>query len=211
MKKSNMALAFLSFLACYAQGALALHIGPTPIETFERPLFKSAPLVRTNSHAAQYAGRTTLSSGSVSVTVSTRAVNSDSLIYPNAQVAIPAAFTVQGRTSIASGLSTGTASTTAIYSGDVVYVGLESPNATTSAQALRIDSIVNGVSFAIATTNSLTTVGSGGVAMWKIFAKEPAGIKVNTISPAAHFVLGWADGVARPYDTTIMWEIRRST
>lgn len=210
MKNSIMALA-LGLLASYAQVALALHIGPTPIETFERPLFKSAPLVRTNSHAAQYAGRTTIASGSVSQVVSTFAVGSDSNIYTNPQVAVPAGYVVQGRTAIASGLSTGTASTTAIYSGDVVALTWESTNAITSGQALRVDSIVGGVSFSIATANSLTVVASGAVAMWKLQGREIGQINVNTISPAGFFTLAWADGRPRALDVPIMWEIRRST
>lgn len=71
----------LAVFAGYAGAALAMHLpGPTPIEMFQRPFWKSAPLVRTNSHAAQYAGRTTLNSGSATVVVSTRAINSDSII-----------------------------------------------------------------------------------------------------------------------------------
>ena len=76
--------------------------------------------------------------------------------------------------------------------------------------ALRVDSIVDGVSFSLATTNGLTTVSSGAVAMWQIAAKDPSRLKVNTISDGSYFTVGWADGRARPVDVTVMWEIKRA-
>lgn len=204
-------IALFNLLALYASAFLACHAGPTPIEVFERPLIKSAPILRTNSHASQYAGRTVLGSGQASVTVSTRAVNSDSLIFPAVHAALVAAYQTMGRTSIASGLSTATVSTPAVYSGDIIGLGYESLNAITSGMALRVNSIVDGVSFAIATANSLGTVASGANVMWRIEGKDPAGVKVNSISPGGHFIFGWEDGRSRPFDATIMWEMRRST
>ena len=209
MKTSYLVKAVLAALAEYA--ALAVVARITPIELLQRPMIKSAPMIKTNSDAGQFAGRTTLSSGSATVTVSTRIVNSDSILHMTPQAALEAGYTTQGRTGIASGLSIGTASTPAVYSGDVIHATWESPNALNSGQALRVDSIVGGVSFAIATANSLTTIASGAVAMWKIMGKDPVGLKINTISPLGHFIIGWADGIARPFDTTVMWDIKRST
>lgn len=210
-RKNGIHVALLSVLAAYAQGALACHAGPTPIETLVRPIFKSAPLVSIASKSNAFAGRTTLASGSSTVVVSTNIVNSDSLIGMHVQAALVAAFATQGRIDIASGLATGTASTPAVYSGDVINPSWESPNNITSGMSLRVNSIVDGVSFALTTGNGLTVQASGAVAMWKIHGKDAQGIKVNTISPGGHFIVGWADGVARPFNSTIMWEIRRTT
>ncbi len=207
MKLRNLALAVAAAFATFAQAA---H-GRTPTEALFRPLMRGPIMTKSTSAANQWAGRTTISSGSASQVVSTSNVNSDSLIAAAVQVSLPAAYTFLGRTAIASGTSFGTASTTAIYSGDIVLANWESPNAITSGQALRVDSIVNGVSFAIATANSLTTVASGAVAMWNIRAKDPAAVTVNTINPGGYFVLAWADGRSRPVDTTVMWEVKRSS
>lgn len=207
MKIRTLALAVAAAFATFAQAVPAR----TPTELLYRPLMKGPIMTRATSAANQWAGRTTLSSGSASQVVSTSQANSDSIISFSLESTVPAAYTTLGRTSIASGTSYGTASTTAIYSGDVVAINWESPNAITSGQALRVDSVVGGVSFAIATSNSLTTVASGAVAMWQIAAKDHSGLKVNTINPSGYFVLGWADGRARPLDATVMWEIRRTS
>lgn len=59
---------------------------PTPVkETFYGPLLKGPMLTPANSAVNQWAGRTTLSSGSATVVVSTTLVNSDSLIMHNAE------------------------------------------------------------------------------------------------------------------------------
>lgn len=192
----------------WAESALGCSIYPN--HRLHRAQMVSPAMVNISSGPNQFAGRTTLSSGSTSVTVSTFSVNSDSLIHLTPQVALVGGYTVQGRVAIGSGTSTGTASTTAIYSGDVVHLTWETPNNITSGQALAVDSIVGGVSFAIRTSNGLTTVASGAVAMWRIFGKEPAGLKVNSIG-VGHFIVGWADGQARPVDVTAIWEIRRTS
>lgn len=207
--KRTLAL-FAAAFALWAEAALGCQVGPMkPLELLFAPFFKGPSFIRTNSHGAQFAGRTTLASGSASQVVSTSNVASDSLIALTPQVALVEGYTFLGRTAINSGLSIGTASTTAIYSGDVVQATFESPNAITSGQALRVDSIVNGISFALATANSLTTIASGAVAMWEIAAKDPSRLKVNTISDGGYFVVGWADGRARPVDVTVMWETKR--
>lgn len=183
-----------------------------PIEVLQRPLFKAPAMVSVSSDAAQYAGRTTLSSGSATVTVSTNAVNSDSIIGRMIEAALPAGYTMQGRTSILSGIATGTVSTTAVYSGQVIMLGFESASNTTSGvgKGLRVNSIVDGVSFAITATDSFGYPGTIN-AMWRIPESVPEGVKVNTISSGNFFTLGWADGRARPVDTTILWELRKSS
>lgn len=206
----TLALAVAGVLATFAQFSLACH-AHTPTELLYRPLMRGPIMTRASSAANQWAGRTTVASGSATQVVSTTNVNSDSIINLNVQVSIPAAYSTLGRVAIASGTSTGTASTTAVYSGQVIALAWESPNAITSGQALRVDSIVGGVSFAVATSNSLTTIASGAVAMWRISQAMPRGLQVNTINPGNYFVLGWSDGVAKPIDVTAMWEIRRTS
>jgi len=50
------------------------------LEQLWRPIFRGPLQTKTNSQAGQWAGRTTLNSGSVTVVISTTNVNSDSLI-----------------------------------------------------------------------------------------------------------------------------------
>lgn len=54
--------------------------GPNLLELLYGPHLHGALSTDATSHAAQYAGRTTIASGTTSVTVSTAMVNSDSLI-----------------------------------------------------------------------------------------------------------------------------------
>ena len=199
---------FAALLLGWTEVALGCRAASTPLEELFRAWFRGPAFTDIASGANAFAGRTTLSSGSASVVVSTTNVRSNSLIFPHVEVALAAGYITQGRVPIASGTSTGTASSTAVYSGDVFSLTWESPNAITSGQALRVNSIVDGISFAIATANSLTTVASGASALWKLHSKDPQGIKVNTISDGAYFTLGWADGKARPVDTVLMWEVR---
>lgn len=199
----------LSLFAVYSELALGCQI--YPLELVQRAFMRGPIVTRINSDVSQWAGRTTLASGSATVTVSTRTVNSDSLVFTALEVALPAGYSTQGRTNIASGVATGTASTTAIYSGDVVQLTWETPNDITSGMALAVNSIVDGVSFSIRTSNALTTVASGGVAMWRIAGKDMEGVKVNTISPGNFFTLGWANKQSRPRDATVLWEIRRGS
>lgn len=211
MLKKLLVLA-LAALGAYSFAALSMQLGPTPIETLQRPLFKSAPLVRTGSHASQYAGRTTLNSGSGTVTVSTAAVNSDSLLYFSVQMPMSTAYVPRGQTSLVSGSTSAVASTSAIYSGMNINLGMQSTTSQLSgySRGLRISSIVDGVSFLIATIDSNQVQGTQ-VATWEIPEAYPTTIKVNTIVSNRYVTFGWADERPRPLNATIMWELRRST
>lgn len=202
----------LLLLSAYAQAALALHVGPTPIEVFQRPLFKSAPLVRTGSHAAQYAGRTSLGSGQTSVTVSTAAVNSDSLIYHTVRCSLPAAYSVQGILTLNASIAAATASTTAIYSGMHVTLspGASANVASGQGRGFSVRSVVDGVSFAVAAEDGLSPTSGTWSIGWRIPEAVPAGLHVSTIG-VGNFTFAWSDGRGRPVDSTIMWELRRST
>lgn len=52
----------------------------TPLELLFRPFFRGPAMTKASSDATQFAGRTTLNSGDVTVTVSTTAVGSDTLV-----------------------------------------------------------------------------------------------------------------------------------
>lgn len=205
---------FAAILALWTEGALGCQVGPMkPLELLFAPFFKGPSFIRTNSHGAQFAGRTTISSGSASQVVSTSNVDSASLILPAVQTALPAAYLTQGIISAISADNTWTASTSAIYSGMVVNYGLRAETALSSvgvsARPLRVNSVVDRVSFALSTVDSGALGFAAATIMWELPAAKPQGIKVNTISDGGYFTLGWADGQARPVDVTVMWEIKR--
>lgn len=185
----------------------------TPLEALARGFMRGPILTKANSSPNQWAGQTTLSSGSATVTVSTFQVNSDSLIFHSVLAALPAAYATQGRSSIAAGAASATISTTAVYSGQVIQVGFESVvnQASGNGRVFRVDSIVDGVSFAIVTADGQNVTSGPALPMWAIPQAQPGGIKVNTISSNNFFTFGWRDGQARPVDATIMWEVRKTS
>lgn len=208
--KTLTALLLLA-LSFWSEALLASPARIVPLELLFAPFFKGPSFIRTNSHGAQFAGRTTISSGSATQVVSTTNVKSDSIIWTGIQAALPAAYTTKGQAAIASGAGSVTASTTAIYSGMNVLLTLEGLTSQLSGypRGLRINSIVNGVSMLIATVDSLQLQGvTDNVAQWSIPEAMPEGIKINTIVDGGYFILGWADGRARPVDVTVMWEVK---
>lgn len=54
--------------------------GKTPLDILNRPMMKHPPMLPQLTGPTQWNGRTTLSSGSVSVTVSNAMINSDQLV-----------------------------------------------------------------------------------------------------------------------------------
>jgi len=186
----------------------------TPLEALARGFLRGPLVTKANSSPNQWAGQTTINSGSATVTVSTFQVNSDSLIFTSVLAALPAGYTTRGRSSIAAGAASATISTTAVYSGQVIGLAFESAvdQASGNGRVFRVDSIVDGVSFAIVTADGQNVTSGPALPMWSISGAEPVGIKVNTISPNNFFTLGWADQQARQgIATTIMWEVRRTS
>ena len=181
-----------------------------PLETFKRALDQGPTATKANSSPNQWAGRTTLSSGSATVTVSTFQVTSDAVIWRGVEAALPAAFTTFGRTSVISGEGTAIASTTAVYSGMQVVLTPQVNAAVQSGNSFRVQSMVDGVSFNVTYTNG-TSAGPDVVVNWSIPEAVPDAIKVNTISHGNYFTLGWADGRPRPVDVTLMWELRKTS
>ncbi len=206
---------FLSLLAVYSEVALGCPI--YPLEILNRALLRGPLLTNITSSPNQWAGRTTIASGSVTQVVSTFSINSDSMINLAVQAAIPAAYITRGTVAFANSAAvTATVSTSAVYSGQAILTSFLSATATGSlgsggAGLLRVNSVVDGVSFAISTVDSGAIGTTAPVANWAIGQAEPQGIKVNSISSGNYFLLGWADGKARPLDVTVMWEIRRGS
>lgn len=181
----------------------------SPLESLFAAWFRGPATIDVASQVAQFAGLTTLSSGSTSVTVSTSNVKSNSLIFPLVNVALPAAYAVRGQFSLASGDTSGVASTTAVYSGMNILLMMQSTTSQLSGfpRGVRVNSIVDGVSFQVITTDSLQVQGTQVIG-WHIPEAVPQGIKVNTITESGYFTLGWADGRPRPRDVTVMWEMK---
>lgn len=89
MKK--LILSVLGLLSTYSQFALSAQI--TPVELLRRAMLRDPMMVSAASKSNQFAGRTTISSGSATQVVSTSVVNSDSLIF----------HTMVGNANVASG------------------------------------------------------------------------------------------------------------
>ena len=185
----------------------------TPLEALSRGFLRGPIITKANSSPSQWAGTTTLNSGSASVVVSTNQVNSDSLIFSNLRVSIPAAYGVQGITNLVSADNYGTASTSAVYSGQVIQYGLQHETAVASGtqRQFRVNSIVDGVSFALTTQDSMPVGVAAATLMWRIPQAEPEKIVVNTISSGNYFTFGWADKTARPIDVNVLWEVRKTS
>lgn len=184
-----------------------------PAERLGRPQFLSPPVIDGSSKSGQFAGRTLLASGSATVTVSTTNAKSDMVLKSSIEAALAAAFSTQGRIAVNSGSASGVASTTAVYSGDVIQLSQNADVAQSSGQGrgFRVSSIVDGVSFNVLTEDAQAVSAGNASVMWKILGRDPSDICVKSINPGNHFILGWADGVARPYDCQLHWEILRTS
>ena len=207
MHKILMLVAALLF--GWAEVALGSKVNANPLEQLFAPWFKGPSFVDIASSDTTFAGRTTLASGSTSVVVSTSNVKSNSIIIPHVEVALAAAYTTRGQFTLASGDTSGVASTTAIYSGMNILLMMQSTTSQLSGfpRGVRVNSIVDGVSFQVIAVDSLQVQGTQVIG-WTIPEAVPQGLKVNTITESGYFTLGWADGRARPVDVTVMWEVK---
>lgn len=207
---TKLLMMITAMMAGWAQGALACNINP--IEVMHRLMLRGPMITSIKSGPAQWAGRTTIASGSASQVVSTSNVESGSLIMLSPQVALPSLYAMQGLTTIASGASvSGVQTTTAAYSGYHIDMGHQNATAQASGQGrgFRVNSLVDGTSFLITTEDGQAITAGTAVITWRIPEAIPAALKVNTISPNGQFTIGWADGKARPVDTAVLWEIKR--
>lgn len=104
---------------------LACYVAP-PIEQLFGPQFRAAPFINVASDANQFAGITTLASGSATVVISTAMVNSDSLILQSQL----------GNANVSSG-QTGVTEVKTISSGGYFTIGQQ------DGQALARDTLIH--------------------------------------------------------------------
>ena len=181
-----------------------------PVERLQRPQFMSPPIADGRSLSNAFVGRLSIASGSATGTVSTTNAKSDMVLGHAIEANIAAEFITAGLMSIVSGAGYGTASTTAITSGAIVEALPRMADVASGfGSAVKANSIVDGVSFAIGTQDG---IGPGATAnvMWRIHGKDPGPVKVTTVVDGAFFTLGWADGLARPYNATVHWQILKT-
>jgi len=180
-----------------------------PDELLYAPLLKGVLRTEAQSSTGQFAGRTTLNSGSATTTVSITTVKSDSIIVAegegNANHNV-----IYGTVSITSGTSFATVSNAAIATDSLVFLTLQAGGTDQGsgfAQPVEVKSLGAGsldIGWAVQSLNpraAATTVGyiiapADGI---------PAKIEVKTLSEGNFFTLGRADGNAAPRDTTLMW------
>ena len=188
----------------------------SPLELLFGAQFKGPAMVDVRSHATkQFAGRTTLNSGSATVTVSTAAVKSDSLIWVglegNANLPIKV-----GTVNINSNAATATVSDSAITTTHKVFLSpKQNGTAQGSGTANRSVEVVSlatgwfsvGWSDGGALSNRLTPVD------YVAYPTDgpPAAIEVKTLSDGSYFTLGRADGRAVGRDAKILWQISHSS
>ena len=164
-----------------------------------------------DSGPTQFAGRTTINSGTATVTVSTRAVKSDSLIHlgfeGNANIPI-----IAGTANITSNAAAVTVSNAAVASDSLVIAQARQGGvAQTSGVAARTIEVVSlasgwfsvGWQDGVGIANRQTTVG------YVVYPADgpPAPLEVKTLVDGAYFVIGRQDGRAIARDTKILWQI----
>ncbi len=189
-----------------------------PLEALRRAWLTGPMFTRASSGPSQWAGRTTLNSGSATIVVSTFAVKSDSLIRfgieGNAKLPILA-----GQVTITSGTSFATVSNAAFAADSLVQLTIE--QAATGAkiqqnsgfaQPVEVMSLGAGsmdVGFAV---QSLNPRADDTVISYLAMPADglPSAIEVRSISDSNYFILGRADGVAIARDSTIMWMIEKT-
>tara|TARA_Y100000310_G_C20526594_1_gene736363 strand:+ start:261 stop:782 length:522 start_codon:yes stop_codon:yes gene_type:complete len=167
-------------------------------------------MTEAQSTVAQFAGRTTLSSGSATVTVSTNVVNSDSIITAftegNANVNI-----LYGTVTVNSGSQFASVSNAAIAADSLVFLtmaagGTDQNSGTSSSvevKSLGAGSMDVGWGAADNPRAANTTVN------YQVLPADgqPAPVEVKSISSANFFTLGRADGRAAARDTIITWTL----
>jgi len=182
-----------------------------PRELLRGALLRGPNLIETQSGPQQFAGRTTLNSGSATITVSTFAVQSDSLIHigkeGNANLDIFA-----GTFTIGSAELTGTVSETGIAADSLVFLQPRGVIAQNSGQGvpLEIHSLAAGWFGAHwATQVSADVAERETTVMYTAYPADgtPSPIEVKTISDGNFFTLGRADGRAAARDEILLWQI----
>lgn len=183
-----------------------------PLEQMRRAFLRGPLLTKANSASTQWAGRTTLQSGSATVVVSSTIVKSDSLIRlgyeGNANMGVAA-----GTATLNSGSATVVVSNARLASGSVVLLtGEFVTTAQLSGNAQPIDIKSQAAqNFTAGWADGQTRAFDQGVHWLAVPADgPPMPIEVRTISDADYFTLGPSNGVAVARDTIVMWQIENT-
>ena len=187
----------------------------SPLDLLFGPMFKGPGFVDVRSHAHQFAGRSTINSGSATVVVSTAAVKSDSLIHfameGNANRNI-----IAGVANINSNAASVTVSNAAIAADSLIFLTTRqngtAQSSGTSNRDVEVVSLATGwASFGFsdgaAISNKLVPV------MYHVFPAEgvPGQLEVKTLSDGGYFTIGFADNRAQPRDTKVLWQLTSTT
>lgn len=171
--------------------------------------FMDPPSFKENAGAAnQFGGRTTLSSGSATVTVSTALVNSDSVIFLSDEGNTAFGHLV-GTSFVASGDVIATVSNAAIVADSLVFLTqiASATNQTSGAEAfLEIKSLAAG-SMGIGFAGGQNPRASRSYFNFMVTPSDgiPSPIEVRSISSGNFFTIGRSDNRGAARDTTVMW------
>ena len=184
----------------------------TKNELLWRALAKGPLTFIAQTGANQFAGRTTLPSGSATVTVSTTIVDSNSLIDVFLEQTSTRQKQIGGSTTLASGSSTKVVSNTAIAATSLIFLQPKT-NTTVGSNVdlgqLIVSSISAGASFTI-TNNTGQAESARSVTVDYLItpAEGPeVPVVVTALSEGNYVTFGWDDGQARQRDVTIMFTI----
>lgn len=186
-----------------------------PKELLFGPTLKGPIMTSVQSGPKQFAGRTTLNSGSATVTVSTFAIQSDSLIHlgleGNANLNILASTFTIGSAEL-----TATVSDAAIEADSLVFLQPRGVISQNSGQGvpLEIHSLAAGWFGAHWSTQVSADVAERETTvMYTVYPADgpPAAIEVKSISDQNFFTLGRSDGRAAARDTDILWQVTNTS
>ena len=178
-------------------------------------LLRGPFMTSVQSGPQQFAGRTTLNSGSATITVSTFAVMSDSLIHlgleGNDNLNI-----IAGTFTVGSAELTATVSNAAIAADSLVFMQPRGVIAQNSGQGvpLEIHSLAAGWFGAHWSTQVSADVAERETTvMYMVTPADglPSDIEVKTISDQNFFTLGRSDGRAAARDATVLWQITNTS
>lgn len=188
----------------------------SPIELLFGAMFRGPSFVDPRSSAKQFAGRSTINSGSATVVVSTAAVKSDSLLYigleGNASRKI-----LSGVLNINSGSVAATLSNAAVANDSVVLLTARqngvAQNSGTTYRSVVVQSLANGWFSAGYDDGAAASPARLTPVQYVVYPAEgpPADVEVKTLADGAYFTLGYADGRATSRDQKVLWQITNTS
>ena len=173
------------------------------------PLFASV-----QSGTSQWAGRTTLNSGSATVTVSTFAVQSDSLIIIGNEGSGNFDL-VAGTMTVASATVLTTLSNAAVAADSLVFLQPKHDVAQNSGNAVPFSVVSLAAGWFSAGPSNQVSADIAHLEttlMYQVLPADgiPAPIEVRSINDSSYFILGRSDGVAAARDEVVLWQITQT-